>query len=98
MVSKIINEEKKRAWKSYHDKLINTEFSWDRNSLSHADTITSIPCSIDRDMLRESISKIENGKAPGLSDVVSEMVKTAGKAGAEMMTDIVNQIIVDRRS
>ena len=49
-------------------------------------------------MLRESISKIDNGKAAGLSGVVSEMVKTAGEAGAEMMTDIVNQIIVDRRS
>ena len=49
-------------------------------------------------MLRESISKIDNGKAAGLSGVVSEMVKTAREAGAEMMTDIVNQIIVDRRS
>ena len=63
--------------------------------MSHADTINSIPCSIDKDMLRESISKIKNGKAAGLSGVVSEMVKTAGEAVAEMMTDIVNQIIVD---
>ena len=63
--------------------------------MSHADTINSIPCSIDKDMLRESISKIKNGKAAGLSGVVSEMVKTAGEAVAEMMTDIVNHIIVD---
>ena len=54
---------------------MNTEFTWDRNSLSQADTITSIPCSIDKDMVRESISKIENGKAAELSGVVSEMVK-----------------------
>ena len=54
---------------------MNTEFAWDRKSLSQTDTITSIPCSIDKDMVRESISKIENGKAAELSGVVSEMVK-----------------------
>ena len=83
-----IDEEKKRAWKIYHEKLLNTEFPWDRNSLSLADTITSIPYSLDKDIVRVSISKIKNRKATELSDVVSEMVKT----------DIVNQIIVDRRS
>ena len=75
LVSKIIiDEEKKRAWKSCHEKLLNTEFVWDSKSLSQADTITSIPCSIDKDTVRESISKIKNGKAAELSGVVSEMV------------------------
>ena len=60
LVSKIfVDEEKKRAWKIYHEKLLNTVFAWDRNSLSQADTITSIPCSIDKGMVRESISKIK---------------------------------------
>ena len=62
---------------------MNTEFAWDRNSLSQADTITSIPCSIDKDTVRESISKIKNGKAAELSGVVSEMVKNAREAGVE---------------
>ena len=58
LVSKIfIDEEKKRAWEIYHEKLSNSEFAWDRNSLSQADIINSIPCSIDKDMVRESISK-----------------------------------------
>ena len=71
IVSKIIiDEEKKRAWKSYHEKLLNTQFAWGRNSLSQADTISSILCPIDKDMLRESISKINNGKAAELSGVV----------------------------
>ena len=48
--------------------------------------------------VRDLISEIKNGKAAGLSDVVSEMVKTAKEVGVEMVTDIVNQIIVDRRS
>ena len=84
LVGKIfIPEEKRRAWKTYHKKLLNTEFTWDRNSLSQADTITSIPYSIDKDMVRESISKKKNGKAAELSGVVSEMVKTAGEDGKD---------------
>ena len=84
LVSKIfIDEEKKKAWKIYQEKLLNTEVAWDRNSLFQADIITSIPCSIDKDMIRESISQIKNGKATELSGVVSEMVKTAGEAGVE---------------
>ena len=48
--------------------------------------------------VRDLISEIKNGKAAGLSGVVSEMVKTAKEVGVEMVTDIVNQNIVDRRS
>ena len=51
--------------------------------MPQADTITSLPSSIDKDMVRESISKIKNGKAAELSGAVSEMVKTAGEAGVE---------------
>ena len=78
---------------------MNTEFAWDsRNSLSQADIITSITCSVDKYKVRESISKTKNGKAVLLSGVVSEIVKTVGEAGVEMIEDIVFQIIVDRRS
>ena len=62
---------------------MNTEFEWDRTSLSQADTITSIPCSIDKDTIRESIRTIKNGKAAELSGVVSEMIKNAREAGVE---------------
>ena len=91
LVSKTFIDEKRRAWEIYHEQLLNTEFAWDRNSLSHADTITSIPCSIDKDRVKESISKIKNGKAAELSGVVSEMVKKVGEAGVEKT---VNHIIV----
>ena len=45
-------------------------------------------------MVRESISKMKNGKTAGPSGVVSEMVKAAGETG-DMVTDLVNQIIVE---
>ena len=37
---------------------------------------------------------MKNGKTAGLS-VVSEMVKTAGETGVDMIADLVKQIIVE---
>ena len=67
---------------------MNTEFAWDRNSLSQTDTVRDAPHSIDKDI------KMKNGKPAGPSAVVSEMVKTTGEAGVDMITDLANQIIV----
>ena len=63
---------------------MNTEFAWDKNSLSQGDTISSILWSIHKEMVRESIDKIKNVKTAGLSDVVSEMIKI--EARVEMIT------------
>ena len=63
---------------------MNTEFTWDKNSLSQGDTISSILWSIHKEMVRESIDKIKNVKTAGLSDVVSEMIKI--EARVEMIT------------
>ena len=76
-------------------KLLITKFAWDRNTLSGADTASGVPCLIDKDMVRASISKMKNWNAAGLSRVVSEMVKVAGEAGVDMIADLVNQIIVE---
>ena len=87
LVSKIIiGEEKKRAWKSYHEKLLNTEFAWGKNNLSQEDTIASIPCSTYEDMVSESKSKIISVR------------KGKNSRSSRNSEDIVNKIIVDRRS
>ena len=74
---------------------MNTEFAWDRNSLSQADTVSDIPCLSDKDMVRKSVSKIKKEKAAGPSGAVSEIVKAAGETEADMITDLINQIIVE---
>ena len=85
---------KKMARKSYDEKLSNTQFAWDRNNLSKADTVSGIPCLIEKAMVHESISKLRNGKAAGPSGVVSEMARTGGEAVVDMITDLVNPTIV----
>ena len=42
--------DEKTAWKSYYEKLLNTEFLWDRNSLFQADIISDAPRLIGKDM------------------------------------------------
>lgn len=46
-------------------------------------------------MVIESISKMKNVKAAGQSELLSEMVKLACQAGLEIITDRMDQIIVE---
>ena len=58
-VGALSDEDKKITWKNYHENLLNTEFAYDRKSLSQADAVSGIPRLIDKDMVRESISKVK---------------------------------------
>ena len=46
-------------------------------------------------MVRDSVSKIKNGKAAGLLGLVPEIVKMTGETGVGTITDLINQIIVE---
>ena len=72
----------------------NTKFPCDKTSLSQANRISSATGLIDKDMDRELISNMNNGKTAALPGSVSEMVQTEGEAGADIITDLVNSIIV----
>ena len=61
--------------------------------MSQADTVSSVPRLKDKNMVRESISKMKNENAAGSSGVVSEMVKEVGEAGVDMITDLDHHII-----
>ena len=87
-------EDKKISWKSYHGKILNTGFKWNRNSLSHEDTISGVPHLIHQDMIRESFSKMKNVETAGPSGLLSKMTRVAGEARIELFTDLLNQILV----
>ena len=38
---------------------------------------------------------MKNGKSAGLSGVVSEMVTSAGETGVDILTDLINQTILE---
>ena len=70
---------------------MSTDFAWDRNSLSQADTISDVPCLIDKSTVSESKSKMKNDKASWPSSVLRE----AGEAGVGMITGLVNHITAE---
>ena len=39
----VSDEDNKITWKSYHAKVMNTEFAWNRNSFPHAYTFSGEP-------------------------------------------------------
>ena len=55
----VSDEDKKIAWK--------TELAWNRNSFSQTDISSEVLSLTDKGMVRESVSKMKNGKAAGPS-------------------------------
>ena len=74
---------------------MNTELAWKKNSFSQENTASGVPRLLEKDMVRESISKMKNGKIAVPSGVVSDLVKAAGEAGFDMIMDQENKIIVE---
>ena len=91
----VSNEDKKIALKNYHEKLMNRSFSWNSNSLSQANKVSDRPCLKNKDIVRESVSKLKNRKAAGPSGVVSKVIKAAGKAAVNIIANLVNQIKIE---
>ena len=83
-------EAQKKAWHSHYNHLLNVEFDWDQDSLSQAVPVDE-PVKVEKSMVKEAISKMKDGKAAGPSGVSVEMVK----AGGELSTDLVHDLISD---
>ena len=92
MLLKINEQDKKNAWKCYYEKLLNTEFPWDREHLEMAEAVAGPAIRIEKEMVREAVNKMK-AKAAGPSAVVAEMLKAAGETGIEMITNLTNQIV-----
>ena len=74
---------------------MNRSFSWNSNSLSQANKVSDRPCLKNKDIVRESVSKLKNRKAAGPSGVVSKVIKAAGKAAVNIIANLVNQIKIE---
>ena len=83
-------EAQKKAWHSHYNHLLNVEFDWDQDSLSQAIPVDE-PVKVEKSMVKEAICKMKDGKAAGPSGVTVEMVK----AGGELSTDLVHDLISD---
>ena len=85
--------DKKVAWQSYYEDLLNTEYEWRKTSLSRSEPVRGVASFIDKHMVREAVRKMKYDKAARPSGIVTEMIKAAGEASIEMITALLNQII-----
>lgn len=61
--------------KSYHEKILSKELAWDKKSFSKTDTFSGPHCLTEKDILRELISKMKNGKTVQPSKFKSSQFK-----------------------
>ena len=85
----------KVAWKQHYERLLNEEFSWDRDSLTVHEPVEGPPIYITKKMVIAAINKMRMGKAAGPTGIIAEMLKAAGNAGIDLVTSLVNAIIRD---
>ena len=86
-------ESKKEAWKEHYERLLNVEFPWNPEGLSEESPVEGPSEPITLEMITKAITKMASGKAAGPSGIVAEMLKPVGKAGAEEVRDLVENII-----
>ena len=84
---------KKEAWKEHYERLLNVEFPWNPEDLSEESPVEGPSEPITLEMITKAITKMASGKATGPSGIVAEMLKPVGKAGAEEVRDLVENII-----
>ena len=62
--------------------------------MSHTNTDSNLPHLTDKEMVRESVSKMKNGRAAVTSGIATGIVRPAGEEGVDMINDLVNLITV----
>ena len=88
-------DSKQKAWLEHYQRLLNVEFDWDPDHLSHQSPVEGPPIPITIDMVKKAILQMKAGKAPGPSGIVVEMIRAAGDMGASMIRDLAVAIIRD---
>jgi hypothetical protein len=84
-------ENLKKRWKAYMEKLLNEENEWDE--IVDADKIQGPQQMISHEEVKKAIKKMKSGKAGGPSGVVADMLKAGGETIVECFTDLCNSII-----
>ena len=85
------------VWRAYYEHLANEEFPWDKNTLTRSEAIVGPREEIKVDAVKAAINKVKNNKAEGPSEVMVDMLKAAGEAGAVWVTEICNLVVREGR-
>ena len=84
-------EDKKRAWRTYMEKLLNEENEWNGN-VEDSQVEGEID-DIDDVEIITAMKQMKEGKACGISNVSAELLMHSGEIGVAVMKDICNKIL-----
>ena len=92
----VIGEENmKKEWKNFMEKLLNEENEWDGNV--EGDKIEGPLQAISYEEVDKALRKMKCGKAAGPSGVMSDQLKAGEEVVVEQLTDLCNQILIEGR-
>lgn len=69
-------EDKRKAWQSHYQKLLNVEFPWNASNLSDKPPLEVPAIKITTEIVSKGINKMKAGKATGPSGIIIEIIKT----------------------
>jgi len=84
-------EDKKQAWRTYMEKLLNEENEW-----SGRVEVGEVEGEIEEITVEEitaALKQMKQGKACGISDVCTEFLIHSGQVGVDVMKDICNRVL-----
>ena len=88
-------ENLKKQWKKYMEKLLNEENEWD--GCVEADSIEGPIQAITYEEVEKAMRKMKLGKAAGPTGVMADHLKAGQEVVIEQLTDICNQVMVEGR-
>ena len=89
------DKSKLDTWKQHYEKLLNSEFEWEEDTLPTADPVNGPALEISQDMVSSAINQMKSGKAAGPSGIVPEMLKACSDNIVPRLTHLVNLVIRD---
>ena len=86
-------DDKLEGWQFYYQKLLNVEFPGNAANMSEEAPVEGTAITITPEMVSKAMSKMKPRKAAGPSNIIIEMIKTAGDGVVVCLTSLFNHII-----
>ena len=90
-------EDKRKAWQSHYQKLLNVEFPWNASNLNDETPAEGPAFIITTEIVSKAINKMKAGKAARPSGIAIEKTKAANIGITGCITSFFNHILYKGR-
>lgn len=91
----LTDTEKHLTWTEDYERLLNEEFSLNKENSVLEDAAVGPQQQINKDSVKCALTKIKRGKVSGTSGVVTETLLASGDAGLERISSLFNCILMN---